>query len=138
MNITAASSGTGEQIVSGISVKCTGLDDMLEAELSDEEISLKFFSQTPLKSLDVIKGITASVPCNYTYDKTLKKILPNSIPVISKVRVLKSPQLKNIEILNVMPERIKISYKIKSSADEKSENSENSEEETPEPPEIEP
>jgi len=139
VNITATSSGVGEQIVSGIPVKCLGLDDALEAELSDEEISLKFYSQTPLKSLDVIKGITASVPCNYTYDKALKKILPNSTPVISKVRVLKSPQMKNIEILSVMPEKIKISYRIKSAGDEKTENPENSEEETaPEPPEIEP
>ncbi|MBE7411997.1 MAG: YbbR-like domain-containing protein [Leptospiraceae bacterium] len=135
VNITAVSSGVGEQIVSGIPVKCTGLDDSLEAELSDEEISIKFYSPVPLKSLDVIRGITASIPCNYTYDKALKKIVPNSTPVISKVRILKSSQIRNIEVLSVMPERIKITYKVKSNHDESSENTED--ETKPEPPESE-
>ncbi|MCE9500491.1 MAG: YbbR-like domain-containing protein [Leptospira sp.] len=114
VNIISGSSGVGEQIVTGIPVRCSVLDDALEAELSVDEISLKFFTQTPLKSIDVIRGINATIPCNYSFDKLTGKIIPNSQPVLSKVRVLKSPQLKNIEILNIIPEKVTITYKIRS------------------------
>ena len=41
------------------------------------------------------------------------------LPVLAKVRIVKSPDLKNIEILGVMPEKINIQYKVKSELEEK-------------------
>ena len=119
VNIIRDLSNIGDQIIVQLPVKCEYLDSALEADLSVEEVSIKFSSTTKVNSIQIIQGIQASVPCNYTYDRKLKKIVPNSLPVLAKVRIVKSPDLKNIEILGVMPEKINIQYKVKSELEEK-------------------
>jgi hypothetical protein len=119
VNVIRDLSNIGDQIIVQLPVKCEYLDPSLEADLSVEEVSIKFSSTTKVNSIQIIQGIQASVPCNYTYDKKTKKILPNSLPVLAKVRIIKSPDLKNIEILGVMPEKINIQYKVKPEIGEK-------------------
>jgi len=113
VNIIRDLSNIGDQIIVQLPVKCEYLDPALEVDLSAEEVSIKFSSTTKVNSIQIIQGIQASVPCNYTYDKKTKKISPNSLPVLAKVRIVKSPDLKNVEILGVIPEKINIQYKIK-------------------------
>lgn len=104
---------TGEQLIKGIPVKCEKLDDNLDVDFSVDEISLKIHSSSFVKPEFFIDGIRAIVNCNYTYDPVNKKILPNSLPVVEKVRILKSSSLRNVEILSILPEKITISYKVR-------------------------
>ena len=113
VNIIRDLSNIGDQIIVQLPVKCEYLDPALDVDLSVEEVSIKFSSTTKVNSIQVIQGIQASVPCNYIYDRKTKKISPNSLPVLAKVRIVKSPDLKNIEILGVMPEKINLQYKVK-------------------------
>ena len=111
VNILKASSEGNDKIIKGIFVKCENLDDNLEAELSVDEVSIKYTSSEPISTLQFYDGIRATVSCNYTYDPVNKKILPNSLPVLAKVKIVKSPSLKNVEILSVNPEKITITYR---------------------------
>jgi YbbR domain-containing protein len=121
VNIIKDLSLIGEQLIVQIPVKCDGLDPNLDADLSVDEISLKFSSATKFNSLQVIQGLQAFVSCNYTYDKKQKKILPSPTPSLAKVRVQKSNELKNIEVLGISPEKILVSYKLKPGVEEKKE-----------------
>lgn len=111
---------TGEQMIKGIPVKCEKLDDNLDVDFSVDEISLKIHSTSFIKPEFLIDGIRAIVNCNYTYDVVNKKILPNSLPTVEKVRILKSSSLRNIEILAVMPEKITISYRVRTELNKRS------------------
>lgn len=139
VNIIKDLSNVGEQVVVQLPVKCEHLDSNLEADLSAEEVAIKFFSTSQVNSIQIIQGMKATVPCNYTYDKKLRKILPNSAPFLAKVRIVKSNDLKNIEILNVSPERVSIQYKVKNNLKdaalepEKEEKPDSFEEKIPEP-----
>jgi YbbR domain-containing protein len=128
VNIIRDLSNIGDQIIVQLPVKCEYLDPALEADLSVEEVSIKFSSTTKVNSIQVIQGIQASIPCNYIYDRKTKKISPNALPVLAKVRIVKSPELKNIEILGVMPEKINIQYKVKPGIIEKDKKETGSEE----------
>jgi YbbR domain-containing protein len=119
VNIMKDLSSMGEQIIVQLPVKCESIDTSLEANLSVDEVSIKFLSTTKINSIQVIQGLQASVPCNYTYDKKSKKILPNSIPYLTKVKISKSNELKNIEVLAVSPEKILVSYKINPAMEKK-------------------
>jgi hypothetical protein len=144
VNVLKAGSDAGDQIVRGIVVKCEGLDPNLDADLSIDEVSIKYSSNTPVSTLLFYDGIKASVPCNYTYDVVNKKILPNSLPVLAKIRINKSPNLKNVEIVSVAPDKITITYRPKNRdsnipSKKIAKESEYLEEPTfPEPPEEEP
>lgn len=104
---------TGEQIIKGIPIKCEKLDENLDVDFSIDEVAIKIHSTGSIKPEFLIDGFRAIVTCNYTYDSVNKKILPNSLPALEKVRVLKSSNLKNIEILSVIPEKITISYRVR-------------------------
>jgi YbbR domain-containing protein len=114
VTISSLATKVGEQIVSGIPVRCIGTNQYLEPELSDEQVSVKIFSRTALKSSSIINGIQATIPCNSSYDPIKKKIIPTEIPVVTKVRVSRSRDLKNIEILQVIPDKVTVSYRVKS------------------------
>ena len=79
----------------------------------------------------MINGIDATVPCNHSYDPIKKKIIPTDQPVVTKVRISRSRDLKNIEILQIIPEKVTIGYRIKSEEN-------NPDEEETEPTEIDP
>lgn len=111
VNILKASSEGDDKVVKGIFVKCEQLDENLEADLSIDEVSIKYSSPTPVSTLHFYDGIRATVPCNYTYDSINKRILPNSLPVLAKVRIIKSPNLKNVEIISVSPDKVTITYR---------------------------
>ncbi len=113
INILRVSSGTGEQIFGGIPIRCEGKNDNLIAILSQDEVSIKFNSPVPFNNIEIFQGIKATVPCNYSYDPRTKKIIPNNLPVSGKVRVIKSNNLKSIEILSVIPEKVTIQYRVK-------------------------
>ncbi|PJZ69219.1 hypothetical protein CH373_14725 [Leptospira perolatii] len=112
VNIIANSSTPGESIVLGIPVKCQTLDPNLEAEFSEQEISVKLQSKTPLRSIQIIKGLSATVVCSHKYDPKTKKILPDNKPVLAKVRLTKSPTLKSVDIQSFFPDRISILYRV--------------------------
>ncbi len=124
VNIIKDLSTMGEQLIVQIPVKCDGLDTSLDADLSVDEISLKFSSTVKFNSLQVIQGLQAFISCNYSYDKKQKKILPSATPNLAKVRIQKSNELKNIEILGISPEKILVSYKLKPGLEEKKETDE--------------
>lgn len=113
VNIFASASNAGETLLLGIPIKCQSLDKNLEAEFSEPEVSVKLQSKTPLKSIQVIKGLSASVVCSHKYDPKTKKILPDNKPVFAKIRLNKAPSLKAVDILGVFPDRISILYKVK-------------------------
>lgn len=113
VNIVADSSTPGESIVLGVPVKCQNLDKSLEAEFSEQEVSVKLQSRTPLRSIQIIKGLNASVVCSHKYDPKTKKILPDGKPVVAKVRLEKAPSLKSVEIQGVFPDRISILYRVR-------------------------
>ncbi|MDX1958474.1 MAG: CdaR family protein [Leptospiraceae bacterium] len=111
--IKGVTSDSGEQIVKGIPINCESIDENLLADLSIDEISIKYNTPTPISSYQIFKGIKATVPCNYTYDSKTGKILPNNLPAQVKIRVVKSQELKSIEILSVIPDRLIIQYDVK-------------------------
>ncbi|MCZ8239159.1 MAG: CdaR family protein [Leptospiraceae bacterium] len=113
VTISSLAIKAGEQLISGIPLKCIGTNQYLEPELSEEQVAIKIFSRTPLKSSSVINGIDATVPCNHSYDPIKKKIIPTDQPIITRVRVSRSRDLKNIEILQIIPEKVTISYRVK-------------------------
>ncbi|MDF3819970.1 CdaR family protein [Leptospira sp. 96542] len=113
VNIIPLSYKTGEQTASGIPIVCTGLDPKLEAELSEEQVAIRYFSLKPIRSAQILTGIVAQVPCNYIYDPIKNKIIPELQPQIAKVRIIKGKDLKGIEILQNTPEKIEIRYKVK-------------------------
>jgi hypothetical protein len=119
VNIIKDLSTLGEQIIIQLPVKCESKDPSLEADLSVDEVAIKFTSTSKFNSIQVIQGIQATVPCYNYYDKKQKKILPSSNPTLSKVKVTKSNDLKNIEILGVSPEKVLVSYKLKPGVEEK-------------------
>ncbi|NCN08679.1 MAG: hypothetical protein GW938_02420 [Leptospira sp.] len=131
VTISSLAIKSGEQLISGIPLKCIGTNQYLEPELSEEQVSIKIFSRSPLKSSSVINGIDATVPCNHSYDPIKKKIIPTDQPVVTKVRISRSRDLKNIEILQIIPEKVTIGYRIKSEEN-------NPDEEETEPTEIDP
>lgn len=104
---------TGDQIIKGIPVKCEKLDDNLDVDFSIDEVALKIHSTGFVKPEFFVDGFRAIVSCNYVYDTVSKKILPNSLPTVEKVRILKSSNLRNVEILSVIPEKITISYRVR-------------------------
>ena len=113
LNVLKSSSGSGEQIFGGIPLKCEGKNENLIAALSQEEVSIKFNSTIPINNIDIFQGIKATVPCNYGFDPKTRRILPNSYPATAKVRITKSNNLRSIEILSVVPEKVTIQYRIK-------------------------
>ncbi|XDD49214.1 YbbR-like domain-containing protein [Leptospira sp. WS92.C1] len=117
VNIFASASNAGETLLLGIPIKCQNLDKNLEAEFSEPEVSVKLQSKTPLKSIQVIKGLSAGVVCSHKYDPKTKKILPDNKPVFAKIKLTKSPSLKAVDVLGVFPDRISILYKIKPDKD---------------------
>lgn len=130
VNIFASASNAGETLLLGIPIKCQSLDKNLEAEFSEPEVSVKLQSKTPLKSIQVIKGLSASVVCSHKYDSKTKKILPDNKPVFAKIKLTKSPSLKAVDILGVFPDRISILYKVKPDKDKSGgEDGDNGEEE---------
>ncbi|WCL48741.1 CdaR family protein [Leptospira sp. GIMC2001] len=141
VTITSLASKTGEQTITGIPVVCIDTNQYLEPELSEEQVSVKIFTRTPIKSSAIINGIQATVPCNNSYDLLRKKIIPSDQPVVTKIRVSRSRDLKNIEILQVIPDKVTVTYKVKNSSiqpsDDEEDNS-NSDEvdpnDTPPPP----
>ncbi|MCZ8343578.1 MAG: YbbR-like domain-containing protein [Leptospira sp.] len=118
VNIIPLSYKTGEQTASGIPVVCAGLDPKLEADLSDEQVAIRYFSVKPIRSAQILTGIVAQVPCNYIYDPVKKKIIPEIQPHVTKVRIIKNKDLKGIEVLQVNPEKIEIRYRLKDSGSE--------------------
>ncbi|MBM9500236.1 YbbR-like domain-containing protein [Leptospira sp. 201903071] len=130
VNIFASASNAGETLLLGIPIKCQSLDKNLEAEFSEPEVSVKLQSKTPLKSIQVIKGLSASVVCSHKYDPKTKKILPDNKPVFAKIKLTKASSLKAVDILGVFPDRISILYKIKPDKDKSAgEEGDNGEEE---------
>ncbi|WP_000766591.1 CdaR family protein [Leptospira interrogans] len=113
VNIFASASNAGETLLLGIPIKCQNLDKNLEAEFCEPEVSVKLQSKTPLKSIQVIKGLSASVVCSHKYDPKTKKILPDNKPVFAKIKLNKSTSLKSVEVLGVFPDRVSILFKIK-------------------------
>lgn len=114
VNIIADSSTPGESIVLGVPVKCDNLDKNLEAEFSEQEVSVKLQSKTPLRSIQIIKGLSARVVCAHKFDPKTKKILPDNKPVVAKVRLEKdNKSLKSVEIQGVFPDRISILYRVR-------------------------
>ncbi len=103
----------GEQIITGIPLQCVGLHPSLEPELSVEQVSLKIQARVPVKSSSIINGIQATVPCNHSYDSERKKIIPNDQPAVYKIRISRSSDLKNIEILQVIPDKVTVGYRVK-------------------------
>lgn len=116
VSITSQVSKSGEQIIAGIPVHCVGENAYLEPELSEDQVSVRIFTKSSLRSSAIISGIQATVPCNYTYDPVKKRIVPNDQPVVTKVRVSRSRELKNIDIVQVIPEKVTITYKLKEKA----------------------
>ncbi|UOG61279.1 CdaR family protein [Leptospira noguchii] len=113
VNIFASASNAGETLLLGIPIKCQNLDKNLEAEFSEPEVSVKLQSKTTLKSIQVIKGLSASVVCSHKYDPKTKKILPDNKPVFAKIKLNKSASLKSVEVLGVFPDRVSILFKVK-------------------------
>ncbi|WP_108976527.1 CdaR family protein [Leptospira ryugenii] len=113
VNIIPMAYKTGEQTAAGIPIVCTGLDPRLEAEFSEDQIAIRYFSIKPIRSAQILTGLVAQVPCNYTYDPIKNKIVPDTQPQIAKVRVIKSKDLKNTEILQISPEKIEIRYRVR-------------------------
>ncbi len=113
VNIIADSSTPGESIVLGVPVRCQALDKNLEAEFSEQEISVKLQSKTPLRSIQIIKGLSATVVCSHKYDPKTRKLVPDNKPILAKVRLTKSPTLKSVDIQSFFPDRISILYRIR-------------------------
>ncbi|MCW7505026.1 CdaR family protein [Leptospira sp. 1 VSF14] len=113
VNIIPLSYKTGEQTAAGIPIICSGLDPKLDAELSEEQVAIRYFSLKPIRSAQILTGITAQVPCNYIFDPIKNKIVPELQPQVAKVRIIKNKDLKGIEILQISPEKIEIRYKVK-------------------------
>lgn len=113
VNIIPLSYKTGEQTAAGIPIVCSGLDGKLDAELSEEQVAIRYFSLKPIRSAQILTGITAQVPCNYIFDPIKNKIIPELQPQVAKVRIIKNKDLKGIEILQISPEKIEIRYKVK-------------------------
>ena len=99
------------------------------------EITLKFKSPTPIGSFQLLDGVQALVSCTNTYDPLTKRILPNSLPVFSKIKIVKSPILRSIDIINIIPERLTITYRPKTTVNELTDKTNKSEEDKdlPEP-----
>lgn len=137
VTISSQASKSGEQIIAGIPVRCIGSNQYLEPELSEEQVSVKITTRVPIKSSSIINGIQATVPCNYSYDPIRKKIIPSDQPVVTKIRVTRSRELKNIEILQILPDKVTITYRVKESLVsplEPEESEVNLEQEDPPPP----
>ncbi|EQA36258.1 YbbR-like protein [Leptospira inadai serovar Lyme str. 10] len=117
VSIIANSSTPGESIVLGVPVKCQSLDKNLEAEFSEQEISVKLQSKTPLRSIQIIKGLSATVACTHKYDPKTKKLVPDNKPVLAKVRLTKAPALKSVDIQSFFPDRISILYRVRPDLD---------------------
>lgn len=113
VNIIPLSYKTGEQTAAGIPIVCSGLDGKLDAELSEEQVAIRYFSLKPIRSAQILTGIIAQVPCNYIFDPIKNKIVPELQPQVAKVRIIKNKDLKGIEILQISPEKIEIRYKVK-------------------------
>lgn len=118
VNIIPISYKTGEQTTTGIPINCTGLDNRLEAALSEDQISIRYFSSKPFRSAQILLGIQAQVPCNANYEFIKGKAPSDLVPQIAKVRMSKSKELKGIEILQIIPEKIEIRYKTKEDGSE--------------------
>lgn len=114
VNIFASVSNAGETLLLGIPIKCQTLDKNLEVEFSEPEVSVKLQSKTPLKSIQVIKGLSASVVCSHKYDPKTKKLLPDNKPIFAKIKLNKSSSLKSVDILGVFPDRVSVLFKVKS------------------------
>jgi YbbR domain-containing protein len=139
VTISSLASKTGEQIVTGIPVRCIGSNQYLEPELSEEQVSVKIFTKAPLKSSTIINGIQATIPCNHSYDPIKKRIIPTDQPVATKIRIARSKELKNIEILQVLPDKITVTYRVRENItpippDKENENDLEIEETPPPPP----
>lgn len=111
--ITKESPIAGEQTYEGLPVRCEGLNENLEAELSSNVVSIKFNSPVSIDSHQVMKGIKAIVPCYRAYDRINKRMIPNAKPDTVPVKIIKRAKLKNIEILNIFPDKITVKYKVK-------------------------
>jgi hypothetical protein len=139
VNIIKGATDSGEQTIRGIAIKCEKLDENLIAEFSVEEVSMRFNSNSSLNSAQIFEGVKAVVTCSNYYDTVEKRIMPNSLPVLSKIRILKSPALRNMEIISIMPDKVTITYRAKNSVSAKTDlipkEDETRSENLPEPPE---
>lgn len=117
VNIAEASPKGGEQTIVGIPISCVGLANELEAEFNEDTVSVKVFSNAPIKSSILVNGILAEVPCNHTYDAKRRKILPGPDNPNAKIRLTKVKELRTVEILSVKPEKVSIQYKLKEEFD---------------------
>lgn len=113
VNLQASLAKGGEQTIYGIPVNCVGLSKYLDAEISETQVSIRYFSQKPIKPSQAMAGLQGIVLCSNSYDPVKKKIIPNNLPVISKVKIFRKKELKNLEILQIRPERVMITYKVK-------------------------
>jgi hypothetical protein len=100
---------------------------------------MRFNSNSSLNSAQIFEGVKAVVTCSNYYDTVEKRIMPNSLPVLSKIRILKSPALRNMEIISIMPDKVTITYRAKNSVSAKTDlipkEDETRSENLPEPPE---
>lgn len=111
VNIVESSSEAGEETILAVPLSCTGLDPKLEAEFSESDVAIKVVSKKAVKSLDIIKGLEVSVSCSsHKLDPKSGKILPDEKPFSAKVKVTKKKNLKNVEILEVDPEKVTITF----------------------------
>ncbi|PJZ88254.1 CdaR family protein, partial [Leptospira levettii] len=54
VNIIPLSYKTGEQTAAGIPIVCSGLDPKLDAELSEEQVAIRYFSLKPIRSAQIL------------------------------------------------------------------------------------
>ncbi|MEM7180023.1 MAG: CdaR family protein [Spirochaetota bacterium] len=102
----------GEQVVVGIPVKCRNVSKDLSVSLAKSTVSLKFYSPNTLNSIQIIKGVKVWLNCKHSYDKKKSRIKPAATGY-HKVNVSKSAEVANIDIIDTIPEKIKVSYKKK-------------------------
>ena len=113
INIFKGASSTGDQVFGGVPIRCEGRLENLLPVFSQEEVTIKFHANNPVSSIDIIQGIRAVVPCTHTYDIRTKKILPSPYPVTSKVKIIKNPALRTLEITSIVPEKITVQFRVK-------------------------
>jgi hypothetical protein len=123
INIVKVSSEVGEQVVVGIPVQCEGLAEELIADLSHNDISIKFSSVQVFNTIQIMQGIKATVSCTNKLDRKTMKILPDKKASV-KVKVNKSLALAKLDVVTTVPEKITVTYSVKPDYQKKKENEE--------------
>lgn len=113
VNVFRGNSSGGDQVFGGIPIRCEGRAENLIPVFSQEEVTIKFHSNSPVNSIDIIQGIRAVVPCTHTYDYKTKKIIPGPYPVTAKVKITKTAALRALEITSIVPEKITVQFRVK-------------------------